>query len=142
MENSMNSGSRILSALWLLIWSLAASIACAQATPTFTSAPLTYVEADILRLLTRPQDATGVYPFYVVINVPVAMTCLAGTGAGNNKFWPVLYSNRTDSKLIRETLQLAYAMNKRVRIYTAQCANLDTSTTDYIYPVIWAVETL
>ena len=114
---------------------------------------LTSKDADVVRLVTRPPDAAGVYGFYVILSVPFTnsvspaasgatphLTCLKAAGAdGGNNAFPVSFSNRADSKVIRETLQLAFALNKRVRVYANQCITSDNVS---IYPVIWAVETL
>jgi hypothetical protein len=147
----MNTVSKLLAALMLLGSFFIASNANAQATPTFSGLyPLAIIDVDVVRFLTRPPDANGVYPYYVVLSAPFATTgpnslpCLSNSpnAVAYNNAWPVMYSNRTDYKVIRETLQLAYALNKRVRVYSSQCVNLEPATQNYVYPVIWAVETL
>jgi hypothetical protein len=136
----MNTVSKLLAATLFACLSFVAQNS--HAAVVFTTAPIVAVEVDIVRIVTRPPDGTGFTPFYVITSVPFTSACLTGTSqnALNNKTWPVAYSDRPDFKIIRETLQLAYAMNKRVKIYSDKCVNLDNNTTDYVFPVIWAVE--
>jgi hypothetical protein len=144
----MNTVSKLIAALVLVGSFFVTSNANAQNVPTITYFGLTYLDADVSRFLTRPADSRGIYPYYVVLSssFPVtgsgAVPCLNPAGAGGNNSWAVMYSNNLDFKVMRETVQLAYALNKRVRIYVNGCANLVPGTADYIYPVIWAVETL
>jgi|GEM_PF-4479241 len=110
-------------------------------TQTYTGATtLVAVEADVLRLITRTPDAAGQYPFYVALSTSLNPDCLNSANA--TPFWPVIRSDRVDSKAIRETLQLAFVTQKRVRIYSAQCASMQQFGLTLQYPVIWAVETL
>lgn len=145
----MNTVSKLLTALVLVGSFLIFSNANAQAVPEFSPAyPLAIIDVDVVRLLTRPSDATGVYPYYVVLSAPFAGTgpnsipCLGTSVYPTNSTWAVMYSNKPDFKVIRETFQLAYALNKRVRVYASQCVNLQPANQNYVYPVIWAVETL
>jgi hypothetical protein len=148
-ENTMNTVSKLLAAFVLVGSFFLSSNANAQATPTFSGAyPLAIIDVDVVRVFTRPPDVNGVYPFYFVLSAPFAATgsnslpCLNPSNAADNNGWAVIHSNRADHKVIRETFQLAYALNKRVRVYTSQCVNLQPATQFYVYPVVWAVETL
>lgn len=145
----MNTVLKLLAALVLVGSFFVTSNANAQATPTFSIAyPLAIIDVDVVRFITRPSDATGVYPYYVVLSAPFAGTgansvpCLGSSANLSNSTWAVMYSNQPDFKVMRETFQLAYALNKRVRVYASQCVNLQPATQNYVYPVIWAVETL
>jgi hypothetical protein len=145
----MNTVSKLIAALVLVGSFFISSNTNAQAVPEFSPAyPLAIIDVDVVRLLTRPSDATGVYPYYIVLSAPFAGTgpnsipCLGTSANPANSTWAVMYSNKPDFKVIRETFQLAYALNKRVRVYASQCVNLQPANQNYVYPVIWAVETL
>jgi hypothetical protein len=146
-ENTMTIILKLSAALMFIAAVLASPDAKAQNTPTITYVGFTYVDVDVVRFVTRPPDATGVYPYYVVLSGgfvstgPNAIPCLNPAATTNNT-WAVMYSNQPDFKLMRETLQLAFALSKRVRVFSNGCANLIPSTNDYVYPKIWAVETL
>lgn len=144
----MNTVSKLVAALLLVGSFFVGSNAYAQNVPTITYSGLVWIDADVSRLFTRPADSRGVYPYYVALSssFPVTGTagvpCLNPAGAGGNNSWAVMYSNNLDFKVMRETVQLAYALNKRMRIYVNGCANLVPGTAEYVYPLIWAVETL
>jgi hypothetical protein len=146
-EKTMSIILRLFAALMLVVAVLASPDAKAQNTPTITYVGFTYVDVDVVRFVTRPPDATGVYPYYAVLSGgfagtgPNGIPCLNPASATNNT-WAVMYSNQPDFKLMRETLQLAFALNKRVRVFANGCANLVPGTNDYVYPKIWGVETL
>jgi len=140
----MNTTSKLLATFLLCGVSLIPKWAHPQVASTVITdgSSNVYVDADIVRLFTRPPDASGVYTYYVVLSAPVVPSCMTATtpNAINNRSWPVLFSNRNDSKLVREMLQLAYATGRHVRVYSSQCANFDTSSTEYQYPVLRQVE--
>jgi len=140
----MNTASKLFAMFVLCGASLVPNLAYPQVASTVITdgSSNVYVDADIVRLFTRPPDASGVYTYYVVLSAPVVPSCMTATtpNAINNRSWPVLFSNRNDSKLVREMLQLAFTTGRRVRVYSSQCANFDISNTEYQYPVLRQVE--
>lgn len=118
----MNYASQTLAALLLSALSFVSAKANAQATPTFSAAyPLAYMDVDVVRVLTRPPDVNNVYPIYFVLSAPFvasgpnSLPCLNPANSVDNNRWAVIHSSRADHKVIRETFQVAYTLNKRVR---------------------------
>ncbi len=151
MKNFTKNISKLIAAVSLVGACFGASTASAQVgIPITASTSVVFVDATIVKLLTRPVTGdANVFGFYVELSTGFStvsgassrLTCFTGNSpnqAANNKN-PVIYSNRPDAKAIREVLELAYALGKSVRVYAASCAAV---ATDFQYPVIWAVDTL
>ena len=91
----MNTVSKLLASLVLVGSVFAATNANAQSQPTFSFGGFSAVDVDVARLLTRPADPTGVYPYYIVLSAPFptsganGMTCLNPAATTNNT-WAVM----------------------------------------------------
>ncbi len=103
--------------------------------------PLLSFEVTIRSLATRPAGANGVYAMHVVVDQGININCLSDYN-NNARFWPIIFSDRPDFKLIKETAQLSLAMGKKVRIYAASCSNWSAADSSSQYPIIWGVDTL
>jgi hypothetical protein len=139
-ENVMNVSLRLFAAAALL-GAIGFSTNASAQTGTIINAPFYAIEANVVGLWTRPADAAGVTSYAVTLSESVGVSCLTGLSTTNgNQKTAVIHSNRADYKAVRENLQLAYSLKKRVRIFTVSCINLQAETNEYIYPIIWAID--
>lgn len=109
---------------------------------TISSGTFTSVEGDIISLTTRPPSpGSNVYSMHVVISMPLNVTCLSQPNLTAAR-WTVIFSDRPDFKLVKDTVHLAFALKKKVRVHANQCALFSSTDANNQYPIIFGVDTL
>lgn len=135
-----NLKSLIVTAIATVVLGTASFHATAQTIVSATG-PLAYFEVSIQSIATRPAGANGVYSMQVVTDAGVNVNCLSNFNSAA-RFWPLIASDRADFKFVKDTIQLAYALKQKIRIYSNSCANYSLTDSALQYPIIWGVDTI
>lgn len=120
------------------IYAIASFMAASFAAHSQTIVPGTqaYVDTEI--------DALGVRPngqLFAYLHLPLAMSCMSAPGGAGRQL-AFIFTTSTDYKLIKEIIQLSYAMKKRVRVYSSSCYLAHATDPNFQYPVIQFIDTL
>lgn len=82
------------------------------------------------------------YGFHVTSDIPLQMSCLSAQQQLDGAYWPIVLPSNPQYKAFRDTIQLAFAMKRKIRIYTTSCARWGDLPSSMQYPVIYGVDIL
>jgi hypothetical protein len=140
----MNVSLRLFAAAALLgAFGFSTNASAQTYTPaTISATAQVSVEATIGLLLSRSSIYfPGAPSSFAIYQVQLLTAMNVSCAPAKNQAFPVVLSTNGDAKQLRESLQLAFAMGRRVRIYSGMCTNFNNNE-DGRYPIITALDIL
>ncbi len=92
-----------------------------------------FIDVTILRL--SPRD----YGYHVHVTPAINMTCF-GSSPNANGEWPLVLPSQPQYKAFRESLQITFAMKRKIRIYTSSCVRFGDAANAQINPQIFGLD--